>query len=385
MNYSLSDDTWDNDELKAINRVIESKHFTMGKEVEMFEKEFAQYFNSKYAVMVNSGSSANLLAIAALIYSGRLSSGDEVIVPSVSWSTTYSPLAQYNLKVKFVDIDIDTLNLDLSVLEGAIGKNTKAIFAVNLLGNSNDYNELSRICNENNLILIEDNCESMGATFNNKFCGTFGLLGTFSMFYSHHICTMEGGVVVTDDIELYHYMLSIRAHGWTRNIPNDSDIYQKEKDDFYESFNFIVPGYNLRPLEMEAAIGLVQLGKLTTIVNNRRKNADVFRREVSNNSVILQKEIGASSWFGFSIVARVPDERFITLRNSLRESGYECRPIVAGNFCRNKVIDYFDYEIYSNLDSSNVIHDYGLFVGNHSQLVDSEVFKNLNDLINKIY
>jgi len=240
--YPLAKDTWDNDEIGAINEVIKSKRYTMGPKVREFEQRFAEYFGSKYAVMVNSGSSANLLAIASLVYSGRLNRGDEVIVPAVSWSTTYFPLYQLGLKLKFVDIDIETLNMNLSELQNAISEKTKAIFAVNLLGNPNDFEKMQNIISGKNIVLLEDNCESMGARFHGRYTGTFGLLGTYSTFYSHHICTMEGGVVVKNDGELYHYMLSIRAHGWTRDIPKDSKIYSKRDDEFHELFNFIMPG-----------------------------------------------------------------------------------------------------------------------------------------------
>ena len=163
--YPLTDDTWGNEELEAINRVIRSRRFTMGPEVEAFESEFARKFGVKHAVMVNSGSSANLIAIAALIYSGRLNRGDEVIVPAVSWSTTYFPLQQYGLKVKFVDIDRNTLNIDLEEVKDAITEKTKAIFAVNLLGNPNEFDKLLKLCKENDIILLEDNCEAMGAVY----------------------------------------------------------------------------------------------------------------------------------------------------------------------------------------------------------------------------
>ena len=213
INYPLATDTWDDEEYKAINRVIESNRFTIGPEVEMFEKEFARYFGSKHAVMVNSGSSANLIAISALILSDKydLNKGDEVIVPAVSWATTYTVLHQCGLKLRFVDIDLDTFNLDLNELKNAITGNTKAIFAVNLLGNPNDFDKLVSICNDNDLILIEDNCESMGAKYNGKYAGTFGVCGTFSTFYSHHMATMEGGMVLTDDDELNDIMKSIRS------------------------------------------------------------------------------------------------------------------------------------------------------------------------------
>ncbi|MFR3818957.1 MAG: DegT/DnrJ/EryC1/StrS family aminotransferase [Fusobacterium varium] len=369
LNYSLSDDTWSSEEIEAIQKVIKSNFFTMGEEVKKYEKSFAEKFGSKYAIMSNSGSSANLLLIAALIYSKRLKQGDEIIVPSVSWSTTFFPLMQYGLKIKFIDIDIDTLNIDISQLKKAITKNTKAIFTVNLLGNPNEFDEILELCRKNNLILLEDNCESMGALYKGKQLGTLGLAGTYSTFYSHHLCTMEGGVTVTDDEELYHYMLSIRAHGWTRNLPKDSKIYKKNEDEFYESFNFIMPGYNLRPLEMEAAIGSVQLKKLDKIIEQRRENAKYFQEKITKfKDISIQKEIEKSSWFGFAMVLK---GKLKGKRNSLvsifKNKGIEVRPIVTGNFTRNKAIEYLDYEIFNKLNNADYIHDNGLFVGNHSK------------------
>ncbi len=260
--YPLTFSTWDKEEIRIINEVLKSKNFTMGYYTKKFEHEFSKYFGSKYAVMVNSGSSANLIAIASLIYKGILKKGDEIIVPAVSWSTTYYPLYQYGLKLVFVDIDLNTLNIDVNKIEPAITKRTKAIFLVNLLGNPNEFDKISNIAKEYNLIIIEDNCEAIGAKFDNKYCGTFGILGTFSFYYSHHISTIEGGMVLTNDEELYHSMLSLRSHGWSRHLPKNSTIYKKSSDKFYELFNFILPGYNLRPLELEAAVGLVQLKKL---------------------------------------------------------------------------------------------------------------------------
>lgn len=380
--YLLSDDTWDKEELDAIDEVIKSNFFTMGEKVKKYEKEFAEKFGTKYAVMSNSGSSANLLAIAALVYSKKLKAGDEVIVPAVSWSTTFFPLAQYNLKLKFVDINIETLNIDVEKLKDAITEKTRAIFAVNLLGNPNQFKEILDICEQNSIILLEDNCESMGANYEGKKLGTIGLIGTYSTFYSHHLCTMEGGVTVTDDEELYHYMLSIRAHGWTRNLPENSKIYKKKEDPFYESFNFIMPGYNLRPLEMEAAIGSVQLKKLDKIIDQRRKNANYFKEKMKKFANIqIQKEIEESSWFGFALILKGEYEgKRQELVEVLRNYQIEVRPIVAGNFTRNKAIDFLNYEIFKELKNADYIHENGLFVGNHS--VDNQ--ENIDILIKAI-
>ena len=215
--FPLSYDSWDHEEKEAIFEVVKDGFFTMGKKVKKFEEEFSSYVGSKYSVMVNSGSSANLLMVASLFYTKdnkiKLKRGDEVIVPAVSWSTSYYPLYQYGLKIKFVDIDLDTLNYDLKKLKTAVTDKTKVILAVNLLGNPNDFKEIKKIINKKDIVLIEDNCESLGAEFQNKKTGTIGLLGTFSFFFSHHISTMEGGMIVTDNKELYHILLSLRAHG----------------------------------------------------------------------------------------------------------------------------------------------------------------------------
>lgn len=375
MDFKLCDNPWGTEEIDAIESVIDSGMYTMGKNVAEYEKQFAEHFGAKYAVQVSSGSTANLLAIATLIYSGRLARGSEVIVPAVSWSTTYAPLEQFGMKLIFVDINKETLNLDIDCVRNAITDNTKMIFAVNLLGNSNQFDELLDICRKKDIILIEDNCESLGAKYNGKYLGTIGLIGTYSTFYSHHMCTMEGGVVVTDDRELYEYMLAIRAHGWTRNLPKDSTIYEKKNDPFYESFNFIVPGFNLRPLEMEGAIGLKQLQKIDKMIEFRRSNAEYFLKKMEKyEDIRVQKEVGESSWFGFSIVltGKLADKRTEFVQELLN-ANIECRPIVAGNFTKNPVIKYMDYAIPAPLTNADEIHEHGLFIGNHSSNNNAQV------------
>ena len=369
MQFKLCDDPWGREEIQAINKVIDSNMYTMGANVKEYERQFALKFGSKYAVMVSSGSTANLLAIATLVYSKRLPRGAEVIVPAVSWSTTYAPLEQFGMKLVFVDIDKNTLNIDLKCLKKAITEQTKMIFLVNLLGNSNSFDEIFQMTSEKNIIIIEDNCESLGARYKNKYLGTYGLLGTYSTFYSHHMCTMEGGVVVTDDKELYEFMLAIRAHGWTRNLPEDSSIYKRKDDPFYESFNFIVPGFNLRPLEMEGAIGIEQLKKIDSMIEQRRRNAEYFSKRIAQfKNIRIQQEVGKSSWFGFAIVleGELKGKRD-QIVDSLRKADIECRPIVAGNFTRNKVIEYFDCSIPFKLENADDIHFNGLFIGNHSK------------------
>jgi len=387
INYNLASSTWDKSELDAIQKVIDSGMYTMGHHVEIFEKNFAEYVGSKYCVMVNSGSSANLLMIAALFYrkNNLLKRGDEVIVPAVSWPTTYYPLDQYGLKLKFVDVDINTLNYDLEALSQAVTDKTKIIMAVNLLGNPNDFNKINEIIGNKDIILLEDNCESLGAVYESKQAGTFGLMGTFSTFFSHHMSTMEGGLIVTEDEELYHILLCLRAHGWTRNLPKENKLCMKNNDPFDESFRFLLPGYNVRPVEMCGAIGIEQLKKLPVFLAERRNNAEYFENLFKDNpDFYIQQETGQSSWFGFSFIIK---ENSVFKRRDIVDkliaAGIECRPVVAGNFTKNEVVKHFNYEIFGTLKNAELIDKKGFFVGNHQFDIRNKIdylFSTLNDL-----
>jgi len=376
-NYALATSTWDEKELEAIQSVINKDIFTMGNSVAQFEKDFSKFVGSKYAVMVSSGSTANLVATAALFYTKNpmLKRGDEVIVPAVSWSTTYFPLQQYGLKLKFVDINLDTLNYDLKALESAITDNTKMIMAVNLLGNPNDFDKINKIIKDKDIFILEDNCESMGAEYKDKQTGTFGIMGTYSTFFSHHMATMEGGFIVTDDEELYHILLSMRAHGWTRNLPKENQVCTKSDDWFEESFRFVLPGYNVRPVEMSGAIGIEQLKKLPSFLEQRRKNAKLFVELFKDHKdFIIQKDIDNSSWFGFSLIIK-PESKLVRsdIINLLKEKNIDCRPIVTGNFTRNEVMKYFDYEIHDELKNADYLHDNGFFIGNSQVCLEDEI------------
>jgi CDP-6-deoxy-D-xylo-4-hexulose-3-dehydrase len=367
-NYPLATSTWDDKELQAIQSVVDGDIFSMSHNVAQFEQDFGKFVKRKHCVMVSSGSAANLIATAAFFYTKKpmLKKGDEVIVPAVSWSTTYFPLQQYGLKLKFVDVDIDTLNYDLEALESAITVDTKMIVVVNLLGNPNDFDIINALIKDQNIFIFEDNCESMGAEYNGKQAGTFGFAGTFSTFFSHHMATMEGGFVTTDDEELYHVLLSLRAHGWTRNLPQKNHVSNKSDDWFEESFRFVLPGYNVRPVEMSGAIGIEQLKKLPSFLKQRRKNAELFLKLFKDHpDFLIQKDIDNSSWFGFSLIIKPNSSlKRKDVINKLQENRIDCRPIVTGNFTRNEVMKYFDYEIHKELKNADYLHDNGFFVGN---------------------
>lgn len=333
----LASSTWGIEEKRAAMEVLLSGDVTMGRRVREFEEAYAKYCGSKYCVAVNSGSSANLLMVAA--YTLRHGPGT-VIVPAVGWATSYSPFQQYGWKLVFVDIDRETLNYDLVSLWEACEKyrdDDPVILAINLLGNPNEFFAFPRKCH-----VLEDNCESMGAEYHGKRTGTFGQMSSHSTYFSHHICTMEGGMVTTDDEGFYHALLSLRSHGWTRHLPVQNALKEP-----VEAFRFVLPGYNVRPTEIQAAIGLEQLKKLDKLIEARRKNASVFPCRT-------QKEIGKSSWFGFTVF-REDWDKF---------TAYESRPVVTGNFLRQPVIQHYRYEVFGEMKNADYIHDHAKMIGN---------------------
>jgi CDP-6-deoxy-D-xylo-4-hexulose-3-dehydrase len=369
--YDLASSSWGAEEYQALQRVVDSGQLTIGPSVRQFEEDFARKFGAKHALMVSSGSAANLVGVAALFYKKRhpLQRGDEVIVPSISWATTYYPLQQYGLRLRFVDVDLTTLNIDVSQLEQALTPRTRMVVAVSILGNPCQLDTLRAFCDRHGLYLFEDNCESMGATLGGRPCGTFGDINTFSTFFSHHISTMEGGVLVTEDTELYHLARSLRAHGWTRDVPDDTTIYERRSDDFFEAYRFILPGYNARPLELAGAVGVEQLKKLDHMIAVRRSNAALFQALFEGDErFIIQREVeGArSSWFSFTVILNpgldIDRQRVMS---ELKDAGIGYRIITGGCFLRHDVIKYFEYDTAGEIVNANIAHDRGFFVGNH--------------------
>jgi len=344
----LAVSTWDDKEKQALLDVIESGRFTMGDKVAQFEKDYAAWVNTSYAVMCNSGSSANLLMVAA--YTLRFGPGT-VIVPAVSWSTSYSPFQQYGWKLKFVDIDPDTLNYDIQALNEAY-TGAELILAVNLLGNPNEYTQFP------SMDVLEDNCESMGAEFHGMKTGNFGLMASHSTFFSHHMQTMEGGIITTDDEYFYQMLLCLRSHGWTRHLPENNLMGVKPS-----AYDFILPGYNVRPIEMMGAVGIEQLKKIDGFIQTRRENAERWKEHCAKRGWWVQKEIGKSSWFAFAIV----EDNIEEIKKELTEKGIEYRPLVAGNFTKSASIKFYNYQVHGSLRNADQIHEKGIYIGNTNE------------------
>ena len=378
--YPLATSSWGTEEIDAINDVVASGRFTMGEKVAQFEKKFAEYFGSKYAVMVNSGSTANLLMVALLKWRHNLTrfEGANIIVPAVGWSTTYFPLTQNGFRINFVDVDPETYNIDVNKIEQAINPSTVAIMPVNLCGNPSNFTEIKRICAEHQLLLLEDNCESMGGKWDNRSLGTLGFAGSHSFFFSHHLQTMEGGMICTPNEGDYHYLKSLRAHGWCRELPDDSEIYTKTGSFFKDSFTFVTPGYSVRPLEMSGAIGSVQLKKWPKLLQGRMDNVKYFKELFEDVPWLRMQEEkhGDSTWFSFGCVLQgaLAGRRNEVIK-AFEEGGIEARPLASGNFLNQPVTKMMPHYNHENYEGAQDIDENGFWVGNHSTDCKAGIFK----------
>jgi CDP-6-deoxy-D-xylo-4-hexulose-3-dehydrase len=394
MKYPLGYNTWTKSEINAATKTILSGNYTMGKQVKEFENKFAKRFGAKYATMVNSGSSANLLMFSVLknykkILKKKNISKPNIIAPSVGWSTSYFPISQNNFEINFVDVDIETLNIDPEKAEKAIDKNTVAILAINLLGNPCNFTKLKKLSNKYDLVLLEDNCESLGAKYKNKFCGTHGLMGTHSLFFSHHMQTMEGGVILTNNKNINDFLKSLRAHGWCRDLPKKNNLYKKSTNKFKDNFVFITPGYCLRPLEIEASVGVVQLKKFNKFMKIRLKNYMTFKKLFKNKSWCKIQKISKnsiSSWFGFNLLLVGPlKNKRKKVIDRLIKNQIEVRPTMTGNFLNNPVMKYLNFKAKGNFKNSNYIDKNGFFVGNYPKDITNELkflYKKINEVLN---
>jgi CDP-6-deoxy-D-xylo-4-hexulose-3-dehydrase len=371
----LHEPTFSAPEINAALDCLLSTHVTMGAKVKGFERAFADEFGWAHGVMSNSGSSANLLAVAALANPATpdgLRPGDEVIVPALSWSTTVWPLVQMGLVPVIVDIDPDTFNVDPAEIERAIGPKTRGVMIVPVYGNPCAMDAIVDICRRRSLVLIEDCCEALGATYDGRPVGKFGRVGTFSFYFSHHIATLEGGITVTDDFELAELMRILRAHGWVREV-EDRQRWLDAHPDIDPRFLFVNVGYNLRATELQGAMGSVQLPKLAPFVERRRENAAWFRRELGQYGDVFefQEETprGRSSWFGFPV--RVKESAPFTVREltrALNVDAIETRPIICGNVARQPAMALYEHRTVGDLRHADGVMTRAFSFGNHQAI-----------------
>jgi len=385
--YSLLSNAFNKKDIDVGINVLKSKKITISKITEKFEKYFAKKIGSKYALMTNSGSSANLLAVSALtnpLNKKKIHSGDEVIIPAVCWSTSLWPIIQNNLKPIFVDVEKNTFNIDISKIEKKITKKTKAIMLVHVLGTSTQMDKLMKLANKYKLDLIEDTCESLGTTFLNKKLGTFGKFGTYSFYYSHQITSGEGGMIVCNNVKDYNILKSLRSHGWSRGTFFHNK-YKKQFKKLDDRFLFIGPGYNVRPTEVQGAMAFNQFKRLKHLMKvrniNRNKIIDNLKKNNKWNNqfefVKIDNKINPS-WFGLPILItnkNIDKKKFL---KKISKNGIENRPIISGNFLNQPASKFFNFDIKSNdFKVADDIERRGFFIGLHTEKISKNHIDNI--------
>ncbi len=388
--YPLTESVLEKIDLNAAIKVIKSKKITMGKKTQEMEKYFKNNVVRTDSLMVNSGSSANLLIFQCLINPlvKKLKVGDEVLIPAICWSTSLWPIIQSGLKVKFVDIDINSLNIDLKDLEKKITKKTKALMLVHALGNCVEMDKLTRICKKNKLILVEDACEALGSRFKNKQLGTFGEFSSFSFYYSHHITSGEGGMVCVKNKKYLDVIKSLRSHGWSRDLSNSGFISKKYKN-IDKNWIFINSGFNLRPTDINAAIGIQQLKRLKKILKIRKYNFLKIKKELINNknynkqfSILSDQKYSNIAWFGIPFMLNSKNKSYKhKVMDKLNQKGVMTRPIISGNFANQPSIQLYKIKSNTKLPNADLVDKKAFFLGLHNIKITDNKLKLLVDHI----
>jgi CDP-6-deoxy-D-xylo-4-hexulose-3-dehydrase len=371
-NIPLVKDTISKNDIENLILWLQSNpRLTKGDLTPIFENMWSKWIGTKYSVFLNSGSSANLAMIYSLILSNKLKNS-KIVVPSVSWVTTVTPAMQLGLEPIMCDCDKDDLGLDIDHFKLLVEKhNPSCVIIVHVLGIPNKMDEIIEICKKNEIVLIEDACEATGSKYSDKKLGCFGLMSSFSFYYGHHISTIEGGMVSTDDEELYHLLLSIRSHGWDRDLPKSKIKRLRDKykvNDFRALYTFYYPGFNLRSTDLQAFLGIEQLKKIDHVVGNRNKNYLLYTSLISDDYwKIKPPKNSYVSNFAYPIISNNINK----LVNSLQNNNIECRPLICGSMNEQP----FWYEKYGKeyLPNASKVHNYGLYLPNHHELTENEI------------
>ena len=359
----------------------------MSKKTKEFERYFQKKMGLKYCLMVNSGSSANLLALFDLINpikKNNLKVGDECLVPAVCWSTSLWPVIQSGLKPKLIDVDINSFSLNLETIKKNITKKTKAIMLINVLGNCSEIDKIEQFAKKNNIYLIEDNCESLGSKYKKKYLGNYGDFSSFSFYYSHQITSGEGGMIACKTKEDYELLKVLRAHGWDRDV---------KKKDKRKKFNFINSGFNLRPLEVSAAIGLNQFKRLSKMMSIRSYNRNKLIHKIRTSnlwknqfSFFNPSKNLRPSWFGFPLLINkklaYKKDKFLDF---IGIQGIETRPIISGNFSKQDAIKLYKIQYNKKkLINADDIDRRGFFIGLPTVKLSKEKLEKITKLLLKI-
>ncbi len=360
--------------IEALDSLL-STNVTMGKKVKKFESLFSSYLKSKHAVMVNSGSSANLVALSALTnpwFKKRLKKNTEIITPAVTWATTVYPIQNINLKPKFVDINLEDFCMQTDNLDDAVSSKTSLILPVHLLGNVCNMDRIKEVAKKNDLLIMEDCCEAHGAEFKGQKVGTIGNIGTFSFFLSHHITTIEGGMITTNDESLSEISKALRAFGWIRDLKN-KEIFAKKFSHIDPSFLFVNTGFNLRPTEIQGSFGIHQIGKLEKFIKIRKENHRFWTKRLSQygDYFILTRENKNTRPVHFSFPLTIKNKSPFNRRdlvNFLKKAKIETRPVMGGNFVEQPAMQFISYSKHGSLPNSKLVMNNSFFFGNHQNI-----------------
>ncbi len=360
---------------KLCRFIKEAEQLSMGEKCLEFENDFSQWQERKYSVMFNSGSSANLTLITALKNLNILKDKDSVGFSSLTWATNTMPLIQNNLTPVPIDISLKHLNIDLNEFENN-KENIRALFLTNLLGFSGDIEKIAEICKKHNILLLEDNCESLGSKVNGKKLGNFSFASTFSFFVGHHMSTIEGGMVCTDNKELFNMLKMVRAHGWSRNLDEEKKnelMQQYDIPKFYDKYTFYVNGYNFRPMEINGFLGIEQLKYIDEMNTKREQNFKMFQECIKKNNEIIQLNLEHMEFisnFAFPLVFET-NELFKKYLKKFHDAKVEVRPIVGGSMLDQPF--FIPFKEKYNCPNAKKAFDYGFYFPNNPELTKEEL------------
>lgn len=378
----LVNDTISNEDIDSLVEWLKTyPRLTKGELTVELEKKWSKWLGVSNSVFCNSGSSANLLMLWALVEAGRISRESKIVVPSVAWATDLSPVIQLGMTPLLCDVNLDDLSVDLDSLE-TLFKESKpqVLLLVSVLGLVPDMQSIVNLCNKYNVILLEDTCEGMGSKYNGKKLGTFGLMSSFSTYFGHHISTIEGGFISTDDEELYEVLKSIRSHGWDRDSSKSFSSSLRDEwgtSDFNSLYTFYYSGFNLRSTDLQAFIGLGQIDKLNEICDKRNANFKLYQKELKElKPYISDKDFNFISNFAYPVIDR---NRDLIVRR-LIEADIEVRPMICGSMGSQP---FYVKEFGKNIQrNASTIDSYGFYVPNHPGLSKEDILT-ITDIIKK--
>ena len=380
----LVSDTIDKKDISDLIQWLSNENIpilTKNKLTVELENKWSKKIGTKYSVYVNSGSSAILLALAAFIYSNKIKN-KKIVVPSLSWATDVSSPILLGMTPIMCDCNLEDLSCDLEHLEKIFKEeNPGSFILVSALGFVPQMDKIIELCNKYEVTLFEDVCESMGSKYQNKYLGSFGYASFFSLYFGHHISTIEGGFINTNDEEFYYNLIMMRSHGWDRDLPEKKQKELRKKynvDDFTSLYNFYLPGFNLRSTDLQAFIGLRAIKKLDNFSNVRNKNLKIYMENIKVNMLNIQlSDESFNSNFAFPVMNKNKDK----IVKKLLENNIEVRPLIAGNMSKKPMW----FNLYGNLNLKNCdeVEKYGFYLPNHQDLLEDDI-KKICNIVNNV-